>query len=87
MLGVKSRHYSANPNSKVIGTIYFMTIMSVCSMSFVEPLHFRRFLGDVRQELMQRLSAALHGTLGSYLRDALQEGGVDAEACLPVSRA
>jgi hypothetical protein len=35
---------------------------------------FRRFLGDVRRELMQHLSVALHGTLGSYLRDALQEG-------------
>jgi hypothetical protein len=33
---------------------------------------FRRFLGDVRQEFMQRLLAALHGTLGSYLRDASQ---------------
>jgi hypothetical protein len=31
---------------------------------------FRRFLGDVRRELMQRLFATLHGTLGSYLRDA-----------------
>jgi hypothetical protein len=27
---------------------------------------------------MQRLSAALHGTLGSYLRDAFQEGSADA---------
>jgi hypothetical protein len=34
---------------------------------------FRRFWGDVRREFMQRLSAALHGTMGSYLRDALQE--------------
>jgi hypothetical protein len=33
---------------------------------------------------MQRLFAALHGTLGSYLRDALQEGSADAVACLPV---
>jgi hypothetical protein len=33
---------------------------------------------------MQRLSAALRGTLGSYLRDALQEGNADAVACLPV---
>jgi hypothetical protein len=33
---------------------------------------FRRFLGDVRREIMQRLSAALHGTLGSYLRDAFR---------------
>jgi hypothetical protein len=38
---------------------------------------FRRFLGDVRREFMQRLSVALHGTLGSYVRDALQEGSDD----------
>jgi hypothetical protein len=31
---------------------------------------------------MQRLSAALHGTLGSCLRDALHEGRVDVVACL-----
>jgi hypothetical protein len=31
---------------------------------------FRRFWGDVRREFMQSLSAALHGTMGSYLRDA-----------------
>jgi hypothetical protein len=36
---------------------------------------------------MQRLSAALHGTLGSYLRDAFQEGSADAVACLPAPRA
>jgi hypothetical protein len=48
---------------------------------------FRRFWGDVRRELMQRLSAALHGTLGSYLRDAFREGNADAVACLPVPRA
>jgi hypothetical protein len=36
---------------------------------------------------MLRLSAALHGTLGSYLRDALQEGNADAVACLHVPRA
>jgi hypothetical protein len=35
---------------------------------------FRRCLGDVRREFMERLFVALHGTLGSYLRDALQEG-------------
>jgi hypothetical protein len=29
---------------------------------------FRRFLGDVLSEFMQRLSFALHGTLGSYHR-------------------
>jgi hypothetical protein len=48
---------------------------------------FRRFLGDVRREFMQRLSAALRGTLGSYLRDALQDCSADAVACLPVPRA
>jgi hypothetical protein len=52
---------------------------------------FRRFLGDVRREFMQRLPAALHGALhgplGSYLRDALQEGSADAVACLSVPRA
>jgi hypothetical protein len=44
---------------------------------------FRRFLGDVRRESMQRLSVALHGTLGSCLRDALREGSADAVAGLP----
>jgi hypothetical protein len=48
---------------------------------------FRHFLGDVRREFMHRLSAAIHGTLGSYLRDALQVGSADAVACLPVPRA
>jgi hypothetical protein len=48
---------------------------------------FRRFLGDVRREFMQRVSAALHGTLGSYLCDTLQGGRADAPACLPVPRA
>jgi hypothetical protein len=48
---------------------------------------FRRCLGDVRREYMQRLFATLHGTLGSYLRDAFQEGIAYALACLPVPRA
>jgi hypothetical protein len=49
---------------------------------------FRRFLGDVLREFMQRLFSALHGTLGSYLPDALQEGSADdAVACLPIPRA
>jgi hypothetical protein len=49
---------------------------------------FRRFLGDVQREFMQRLTATLHGTLSSYLRDAFQEGSsADAVACLPVPRA
>jgi hypothetical protein len=47
---------------------------------------FRRFWGDVRREFMQRIVVDLHGTLGSYLRDALQEGSADAVACLRVAR-
>jgi hypothetical protein len=42
----------------------------VCMQHFVRRstfVPFRRFWGDVRREFMQRLSAALHGTLGSYL--------------------
>jgi hypothetical protein len=69
---------------------------SLCSDSYVRMQHFVRgytfvpfsaFWGDVRREFMQRLSAAHHGTLGSYLRNAFQEGSVDAVACLPVPRA
>jgi hypothetical protein len=36
---------------------------------------------------MRRVSVALHGTLGSYLHDALHEGSVDDVACLLVPRA
>jgi hypothetical protein len=66
------------------------------SSSFVRMQHFvrqttsvpfRRFLGDVRCEFTQRLSGALHGALGSYLRDALQEDSADVVACLHVPRA
>jgi hypothetical protein len=39
---------------------------------------FHRFLGEVRRELMHRLSVVLHRTLGSYLRDAVKEGSADA---------
>jgi hypothetical protein len=42
----------------------FCSSIYLCSVS--------AFFGDVRRELMQRLFAALHGTLGSYFRDALQ---------------
>jgi NAD-specific glutamate dehydrogenase len=48
---------------------------------------FRRSLGDVRRGLMQRLFACLHGTLVSYLRDALQEGNVNIVVRLHVPRA
>jgi hypothetical protein len=42
------------------------------------PISAFIFGGHVRREFMQRLSAALHGTLGSYLRDALHEGNANA---------
>jgi hypothetical protein len=48
---------------------------------------FGRFWGDVRRDVMQHIFAVLHGTLGSYLRDAFQEGSVDDGACLLVPRA
>jgi hypothetical protein len=48
---------------------------------------FRRFLGDVHREFMQRLSTVLHGTLGSYLCNALQEGNAaTVVACLHAPR-
>jgi hypothetical protein len=36
---------------------------------------------------MQRLFAALHGTLGSYLRDALHDGSANVVARLSIPRA
>jgi hypothetical protein len=69
---------------------------SLRSNSYVRMQHFvrrttsipfRRFWGEVRREFVQSLSVALHGTLGSYVRDALHEGSVDAVACLLVPRA
>jgi hypothetical protein len=45
---------------------------------------FRRFWGAMRQEFMQRVSGALHGILGSYLRDGLHEGSADVVACFHV---
>jgi hypothetical protein len=48
---------------------------------------FRRFLGDVRREFVMRLSMVLGGTMGSYLRDALHEGGAFVVSCLLAPRA
>jgi hypothetical protein len=65
-----------------------MRVMSVCNISFVELLMFLfGVFGDVWREFVQRLFAALHGILGSYLCCALQEGSVDDVACLPIPRA
>jgi hypothetical protein len=65
---------------------YAHTKKFVCRSTYVP---FLRFLGDVRREFMQRRSFVLHGTLGSYLHDAMQEGSAasaDALACLSVLR-
>jgi hypothetical protein len=43
---------------------------------------FRHFLGDVLRQFMQRLFAALHGAMGSYLRDALHDVSANTMACL-----
>jgi hypothetical protein len=63
---------------------YFRIQHFVCRTTYVP---FRRFLEDVHREFSQSVSAALHGTLGSYLRDALQESSADDVACLSVPRA
>jgi len=50
-----------------------LSVMSVCNIrSSTTFVAFRRFVGDVRREFMQRLFVALHGTRGSFLRVALQ---------------
>jgi hypothetical protein len=65
-----------------------LLVTSVCNISFVELLMLLLgVLGGCAARVHQRLSVALHGTLGSYLRDALHEGIADAVACLPVPRA
>jgi ABC-type proline/glycine betaine transport system permease subunit len=63
--------------------------MSACNISFVELLMslFGVLGGGLWREFMQRLSAALRGTLGSYLRDAFQEGSADAVVYRHVTRA
>jgi len=48
---------------------------------------FRPLLGDVRRGFTERLAVVLHSTFGSYLRDALHEGGAAAVACLHAPRA
>jgi hypothetical protein len=62
-----------------------VTLMSVCNISILGLLLFlSAFLGDLRREFMQCLSIVLHGTLGSHLRDALQEGNGTDVACFPI---
>jgi hypothetical protein len=40
----------------------------------------------VTRDFMHRHSVALHGTMGFYLRDALEEGGATVVACLHAPR-
>jgi hypothetical protein len=75
-----------------MGTVDFRPLRSNTSLRmqyFVELLLFlfSNVFGDVRREFMQRLLAALHGTLDSYIRDALHEGSANAVACLLIPRA
>jgi hypothetical protein len=66
------------------------TFISVCNMSFVEGpvLLFGVWGGVCGEKSCNVFLHALHGaTLGSYLRDALQEGSADVVACLYVPRA
>jgi hypothetical protein len=48
---------------------------------------FRLYLGDVCREFMQRLSMFFHGTYGSYLRAAVDEGGASVVARLRAPQA
>jgi hypothetical protein len=59
----------------------FIAFWQLCPhATFCSSIYFSSFStivfgkGGVRRELMQRLLAALHGTLNSYLHDALQKG-------------
>jgi hypothetical protein len=74
----------------VISNEYMYNVMQCSAAGLYSSQHtyvpFRLCLGDVRREFMQHISYAFHGTLGSYLRDALQESSADAVACLPIPR-
>jgi hypothetical protein len=74
------RRFRGAGNSSSLRFYTYLRMQNFVRRSTYVP--FRRFLWDVRREFMQRLFAALHGTLGSYLRDALQEGNVDVVVCL-----
>jgi hypothetical protein len=78
-----SNRWHYHPVMMILSTMHRWMIPSHKLFMFL----FWRFFGDVRREFIQRLSATLHGTFGSYLRDAFQEGSVDAVTCLLVPRA
>jgi hypothetical protein len=58
---------------------------NACAILFL-LVSFRRFLGDARREFMPRIYVVRHVMRGSYLRDALQEGGATDVARLPIPR-
>jgi hypothetical protein len=62
--------------------------MSVCNISIVALLLFLfGVFGGCAARIHKSLYVDLHGSLGSCLRDALHEGGVDDVECLPAPRA
>jgi hypothetical protein len=59
-------------------------MMSACNISFVNlSFPFDGFWGDIcAARILATPCAALHGALGSYLRDAFHEGTAEAVTCL-----
>jgi hypothetical protein len=68
---------------------FALTALSVCNISFAELLSLSTGFGGMCGENSCNVFLLLFMvvTLGSYLRDALQEGSADAMACLHVPRA
>jgi hypothetical protein len=85
LVAVRCFHGMGAADSRSLRSERYVRMQQFVRRSTYVP--FRRFLRDVRREFMQRLCAGLHGTLGSYLRDAFHEGSADAVACLHVPRA
>jgi hypothetical protein len=86
LVAVRRFHGMGAAHSRSLRSYCYVRMQHFVRQNNYVPL--RRFWGDVLLEFMQRLSVDLHGTLGSYLRDALQEGSADdAATCLFVPRA
>jgi hypothetical protein len=73
LVAVRRFHGMGATNSRSLrsGTYVRMQYHFVHRFTYVP---FRLFWGNVGQKFMQSQYAALHGALGSYLRDALHEG-------------
>jgi hypothetical protein len=84
LVSVRGFHGMGAADSRSLRSdIYVRMHQFVCRSTSIP---FIRFLGDVRREFVHRFSVVLHGTLGSYLRDALQEGSAYVVACLHAPR-